>query len=165
MPDIQLTVQESILQIQLELPNRPPVQVEESTPSLVKLLVPGPPGPANLTGMPQTVVLPLPNPGDDIPLFLSRSAMTVSEIRAVIRAETAPASVKISIGFAPGIKDAITSWVVQEQVVNSQSIPQLLTLAAAAVPADQQVRLLVLPPADGIVQDLTIYLRGNVTTA
>lgn len=163
MPDINLTVQEATVQVQVELPNRPPVTVEETTVTAVKVQVPGPPGPANLTGMPQTVVLPAPGQGDDIPLFLSRADMAVAEILAVIRAETDPASLVISIGYAPGIKDPITSWIVQNQTVNSQSVPQLLALAAAAVPAGQQVRLQIPSPAVGIVQDLTLYLRGNVT--
>lgn len=114
-------------------------------------------GPA--AGIPQTIVIPFPSAGDDFPLFLSRTNVTLTEVRAVVRSVGTP-SVTIRIGHSAGLEDAITDWAIDEMVVTNQSNGQLATIISMPIPVGRQSRLLISDVSGGVPTDLTVYLRG-----
>lgn len=131
-------------------------KVDEGVGTVPPTIIAGP-----AAGIPQTVVIPLPGIGDDFPLFLTRTKVTLTEVRAVIRSAVSP-SVTIRIGYSAGIEDAITQWATDELVVTNQSGGQLAVITNMPIPVGQQVRIVVSGVSGGVATDLTVYMRGVV---
>lgn len=117
---------------------------------------------SSFTGIPQTVVIPVPADFDDIPLFRTYQETEVTQIIAVIRSSGAD-SVTARIGYAPGIEDVISNWVTPSFSVTDQSAGQAITISTPIIPANMQARLVITAVSSAFIKDLTLYMRGNPT--
>lgn len=112
-------------------------------------------GPA--ADIPETVVVPEPVIGDDWPIWMTKTSVTLTSVRAVVSGTDSPSAAIELVYDASAL--ALGTAAIEPLVVDNETTGEVAVILNQPIPPDQQVRVKV-TGVTGTVKHVTIYLRG-----